>query len=85
MRKNNANNVMELACESGIDIHKAHKQTFTITQNKLGYRYLQSQKKGLITKRDPDLYEKHVSFYLDGVSFVHKFMRRTVLFAQDEM
>ena len=56
--------------------------------NRQGYFYLQSRKKGLMSKADKvkcvkfarkmlkeypkDVWSKHISFYLDGVSFVHK-------------
>ena len=80
MRKRNVNvKVMEVVRESGISM------------NKLGYKFLQARKKGLLTEKDrnlrlrharemkrilarhPNFYEGHVSFYLDGVSFVHKY------------
>jgi len=92
MRKTNPNiTVMSLVKESGLNANLVHRRTFTRYLNGMGFHFLQSRKKGLLSDKDkqfrlkharemkrvlkshPDFYTKHVAFYLDGVSFVHKY------------
>lgn len=79
-----AMNVVE---NSGIDCTKAKYRTFVSYLNKLGYKFRQTRKKGLLSETDHRRRLKYartaskfnsafwtgdVAFYLDGVSFVHK-------------
>jgi len=92
IRRNNVNmTVMSIVKEAGLDMNKVHPRTFSRYINRLGYKYLQARKKGLLTindkklrlhhakkmnvllKNHADFYTNHVAFYLDGVSFVHKY------------
>ena len=75
--------------ESGIDLSKISVWTARRVLNRLGYRYLLARKKGLLSSKDliqrhqfakqmarekPDsFWTDDVCFYLDGVSFVHKY------------
>ena len=75
--------------EVGIDPTSVSKSTVTRTLRRMGYFYLPSRKKGILTEKDKtlrrkfaremqakfdsDVWTKDVCFYLDGVSFVHKF------------
>lgn len=81
----------DLVRDSGIDASIAHRRTITRYLNKMGYYFMQSRKKGLLTEKDkkqrlqyaknmrgvlkmyPDFYCNHIAFYLDGVSFIHKY------------
>ena len=78
--------VKKLMNECGI-VDQASRRTVSRFLNKRGYRYLHSRKKGLMTKLDlkkrvkfarnvqrhnPKLWTEGISFYLDGVGFVHK-------------
>lgn len=92
MRMKNVNfTTRSLLREAGIDQSMANRRTFTRYLNRMGYFFMQSRKKGLLTEKDkklrlqyaktmkavlkqwPEYYTKHISFYLDGVSFVHKY------------
>ena len=57
--------------------------------NRHGYRYLQSRRKAMLTRKDaykglkfarrmkrlsPSFWKRCISFYFDGTSFVHKFL-----------
>ena len=92
MRKKNVNfTAMDVVKEAGFRGDEVHKRTFSRYLNELGYKFLISRKKGLLSDNDkvkrlrysrqmirllqeqPDFYKYHVAFYLDGVSFVHKY------------
>lgn len=79
-----AMNVVE---NSGIDCKKAKYRTFVSYLNKLGYKFRQTRKKGLLSGKDhhqrlkyaraasrlsSSYWTNDVAFYLDGVSFIHK-------------
>ena len=75
--------------ESGIDLSKISVWTARRALNRLGYYHLVARKKGLLSAKDlvlrsrfakqmartkPDsFWTRDVCFYLDGVSFVHKY------------
>ena len=70
------------------NITHVHVRTVRRVLNQCGYRYLQSLKKGLMSKKDrkdrikfgkkmtkhysPDVWTRDVAFFFDGVNFVHK-------------
>lgn len=78
-----------ILAESGIDSSRISIWTGRRTLNRLGYRFLVSRKKGLLTSKDlvkrlkfakamkktkpKAFWTDDVCFYLDGVSFVHKY------------
>ena len=91
MRTNNVNfTTMDVVQDAGLTTANVKRRTFSLYMNRLGYKFLNARKKGLLTDKDkktrikyarnmisklkeePDFYSNHVSFYLDGVSFVHK-------------
>lgn len=75
--------------ESGVDLSKISVWTARPALNRLGYYYLVAQKKGLLCAKDlvqrsgfakqmartkpESFWTRDVCFYLDGVSFVHKY------------
>ena len=78
---------MDVVKTSGIDLTKAKYRTFVSYLNKLGYKFRQTRKKGLMSEADhrrrlnysraalklnSSFWINDVAFYLDGVSFVHK-------------
>ena len=78
---------MDIVRNSGIDITRAKYRTFVSYLNRLGYKFRQTRKKGLLSqndynarlkyaraasKLDPSYWMKDIAFYLDGVSFIHK-------------
>ena len=77
--------MMQLVAEAGIDPNVVHRQTFSRYLNCRGYHFLQSRKKDKdlrlkpanvvmgISKDSPKFSMQHVAFYLDGVSFIHKY------------
>lgn len=87
-RQKNANVTVEsLVAESGMRT-LASRRTFSRLLNEKGYGFFQARKKGLLTEKDrrqrlkyaqdmrdyaPSFWTDEVSFYLDGVSFVHKY------------
>ena len=79
--------VMEVVQRSSISTILVTYRTFVQYIKQLGYGFLQSRKKGVLTKRDfkirrkfaramvmklVDYWTRDVAFYLDGVSFVYK-------------
>lgn len=79
----------KIMAESGIDLSKISIWTTRRALNRLGYHFLVARKKGLLSQKDlvkrlhfakrvkqtkPDsFWTETVCFYLDGVSFVHKY------------
>ena len=88
LREKNPNfTVMEVVQQSGISGNIVSYRTFVRYIKRLGYGFFQSRKKGVLTKKDFKIrrkfarsmsskpvgyWERDVSFYLDGVSFVYK-------------
>ena len=82
-------NSKRLLEEVGIDPSKISASTVTRTLTRMGYNYVQSRKKGILTEKDRrditrfarymksnfpmDIWTHDICFYLDGVSFVHKY------------
>ena len=79
--------VMEVVQRSGISRTLVSYRTFVRYIKQLGYGYLQSRKKGVLTTKDfkircmfartmaskpADYWTNNVAFYLDGVSFIYK-------------
>ncbi|XP_020908732.1 uncharacterized protein LOC110250293 [Exaiptasia diaphana] len=92
LRRNNVNfTAMDVVKHAGFKGDEAHKRTFTRYLNSLGYKYLITRRKGLLSDVDktkrlqyaramlkllqeyPSFYINHIGFYLDAVSFVHKY------------
>ena len=87
-RKINANvTVNSIVGNSGLSAF-ASRRTFSRVLNEEGYKFRQARKKGLVTEKDRRLRMKYarnmkhhgvsfwteeLSFFLDGVSFVHKY------------
>ena len=87
LRETNVNfTVEELTQKSGLG-NIASRRTFPRVLNENGYKFLQTRKKGLLSRKDNNVrvtyarkmsrvsanfWTRDVAFYLDGVSFVHK-------------
>ena len=81
--------VKRLMLEAGIDARTASCKTVRRLLYKHGYKYTQARRKGILTVADHErrlkfarkikseytssLWTDQVAFYLDGVSFVHKY------------
>ena len=75
--------------ECGFDSNRVHPRTICRYLNRNGFYMRQTRKKGLLNDKQlrlsyaremkrvlgklPDYYTSHVAFYLDAVSFVHKY------------
>ena len=72
---------MSLVKEAGLDRTLVHRRTFSKYLNALGFNLLSDKDKktrfryasDMTLRQCPDFYVNHISFYLDGVSFIHKF------------
>lgn len=79
--------VTDIQREAGISENYLSRRTIRRYLNKMGYRFRQCRKKGILVKEDlvkrlkfakkckslpQSFWKEGVSFYLDGVSFVHK-------------
>ena len=80
--------VKDLMTECGVSLREVSERTVSRLLQRNGYFYLQTRKKGLLTKSDlcervrfaklintvygPDVWTKQIAFYLDGVSFAFK-------------
>lgn len=88
-RKEGSFTVKRLMLEAGIDARTASCKTVRRLLHKHGYNYIQARRKGILTVADHErrlkfarkikreytssLWTDQVAFYLDGVSFVHKY------------
>ena len=89
LREENSNfTSKKLLLSSGINRNDISPRTVRRFLNKNGYHYLQTRKKGILSKNDvrkrykfakmmrkefnSDVWTKKIAFYLDGVSFTHK-------------
>lgn len=78
---------MNVVHNSGINPKKAKYRTFVSYLHKMGYKYRQTRRKGLLTEKDHLVRLKYaraaskfnsrfwtddIAFYLDGVSFIYK-------------
>ena len=81
--------VKRLMLEGGIDARTVSLKTVRRLLHRNGYKYIQARRKGILTAADHErrlkfacgikreytssLWTEQVAFYLDGVSFVHKY------------
>ena len=81
--------VKRLMLEAGIDARTVSSKTVRHLLHRNGYKYIQARQKGILTVADHErrlkfasgikreytssLWTEQVAFYLDGVSFVHKY------------
>ena len=81
LRNNNVNfNTMDVVKEAGLLSNNLHRRTYSLYMNRLGYKFLNARKKGLLTEKDKKKRMKYArdmlhklrdepKFYCDHVAF----------------
>ena len=88
-RKEGSFTVKRLMCEAGVDVRAVSCKTVRRFLHRNGYKYTQARRKGILKHMDQQkrlqfarkikrmysrtLWSEQIAFYLDGVSFVHKY------------